>query len=643
MSSLGLGIDCGGTYTDAAVYDLDGRQVLAAAKYPTSHHDLVSCIDGVLAKLPGDLLSAVQLASVSTTLATNSIVEGKGGRACLILIGYAEDMWVNGYGSRVARVRGGHDCRGDQVDDLDEAGVLEAVRQHRDWADAFAISSYFSVRNPEHELRAARIVAAETGKPIVCGHELSMHLDAPKRATTAAINARLIPLITDLIASAQTVLAARSIKAPLMIVRGDGTLMGVETAGQRPVETILSGPAASVVGALALTGRADGVVIDVGGTTTDIAGVEGGLPRINQAGATVGGLATQVEAIDIRTMGLGGDSLIRFGRNGKLEIGPRRVLPIGMLPGAEGVAETLEALPGSGLLGRAHELMSFWTVPPGKKISAEAEGNGWVQRAVQAPLSYLGLKEEEIEPDALKTVHRLEQGEELLLAALTPTDIFNYTGETAVGDIELSRRAVETAAALLKMDPAELAAMVKEDCREIIVHELLAHLLGVNGGGKGLLDAWSRGDSVQGVRLCLNLETDILAVGAPAGVFLLPVAERLGCGCVTPPFMEVANAVGAVAGVVSHTEEVIIRRRIDGHYTAHASDGRYDFDELVEATALARSKASELASAIARATGAGEVELHEHIDEFTATSHWDQPVVLERTVRVRAVGRPRLA
>ncbi len=643
MSSLGLGIDCGGTYTDAVVYDLDGRRVLAGAKYPTSHHNLISCIDGVLDKLPADLLASVQLASISTTLATNAIVEGKGGRACLILIGYAEDMRVNAYGARVARLRGGHDCRGDMAEELDEEGVTVAVRQHRDWADAFAISSYFSVRNPEHELTAARIVAAETGKPIVCGHELSMHLDAPKRATTAAINARLIPLITDLIASAQAVLEARSIHAPLMIVRGDGTLMGVEMAAGRPVETILSGPAASVVGALALTGRADGVVIDVGGTTTDIAGVEGGLPRINQAGATVGGLATQVEAIDIRTMGLGGDSIIRVGRGGKLEIGPRRVLPIGMLPAAESVAETLRELPGAGLLARPHEALSFWTVPLGKQPPSELEGNGWVKRASGTPISYRELKDEAAEPDAIRQVHRLEEGEELLLAALTPTDIFNYTGETSVGDTELSRLAVETAAALMKIAPEELAALVKDECRETILHELLAHLLGVSNGSRGLLGAWSRGDAVQGVRLRLNLESDILAVGAPAGVFLRPVAERLSCGCVTPPFMEVANAVGAVAGVVSHTEEVIIRRRVDGHYTAHVSDGRYEFDELAEATRLARSKAAELASAIARATGAGEVELHEHMDEFTATSHWDQPVVLERTIRIRAVGRPRLS
>ncbi len=641
MSSLGLGIDCGGTYTDAVVYDLDDRQVLAAAKFPTSHHHLISCIDGVLSALPPDLLASVSLASLSTTLATNAIVEGKGGRAFLILIGYPEDMRVNAYGARVARVRGGHDCRGDRVEELDEEAVVEAVRRNREWAEAFAVSSYFSVRNPEHELAAARIVAAHTAKPIVCGHELSMHLDAAKRATTAAINARLIPLIADLIAAVKAVFEARDLRAPLMIVRGDGTLMSVETAEQRPVETILSGPAASVVGALALTGRKEGVVVDVGGTTTDIARVEAGLPRINSAGASVGGHATQVEAIDIRTMGLGGDSIIRFDRAGLPEIGPRRVLPIGMLPGAEGVASVLRELPDSGLLGRTHELLSFWTVPQGKRPQ-EQEQARMIERAAKAPLSYLELKRDDTDPKALRDVHRLEQSEDLLLASLTPTDIFNCAGETAVGDVELSRLAVETAATLRRMSPEELVEAVREVCRETIVRELLKHLLRVTDGARGLLEAWSRGGTVQGVRLRLNLESDILAVGAPAGVFLVPVAERLGCVCVTPPFMEVANAVGAVAGVVSHAEEVIIRRRVDGHYTAHASDGLYQFEDLAAATELARSKAACLAASLARAAGAGEIELQEHIDEFTAANHWDQPLVLERTVRIRAVGRPRL-
>jgi len=233
------------------------------------------------------------------------------------------------------------------------------------------------------------------------------------------------------------------------------------------------------------------VVIDVGGTTTGIAGVEGGLPCINQSGASVGGLATQVEAIDIRTMGLGGDSLIRFARNGKLEIGPRRVLPIGMLPGADHVAETLRELPSTGLLGRA-------------PLLPRTQAGGGRARFPHAGPS---------------------PGAERGLAA---------GGADAHGCLQL------------------------------------------RGGDRG------------GRHRALTLG------------------------------------------------------RGDGHYTAHVSDGRYDFEDLDRATELARSKAAELAAGIARATGAGEVELHEHMDEFTATNHRDQPLVLERTVRVRAVGRPRL-
>ena len=120
-----------------------------------------------------------------------------------------------------------------------------------------------------------------------------------------------------------------------MVVRGDGTLMGAEMALERPVETILSGPAASVVGALTVSGRREGVVIDIGGTTTDIAWVKDGLPPINSEGAVVGELATRVEAIDIRTVGLGGDSWIKLSRDGGMELGPRRVLPAALLRDAD--------------------------------------------------------------------------------------------------------------------------------------------------------------------------------------------------------------------------------------------------------------------------------------------------------------------
>jgi hypothetical protein len=165
--------------------------------------------------------------------------------------------------------------------------------------------------------------------------------------------------------------------------------------------------------------------------------------------------------------------------------------------------------------------------------------------------------------------------------------------------------------------------------------------LGAGDGERSLLEAWGSGHSIQGVKLGLHLENDILAVGAPAEVFLRPVAERLGCFCVAPACMEVANAVGAVAGIVSHSEEIIIRRRQDGTYRAHASDGSDDYEDLEAATEIARSKAAALASEIARSAGAGHIEISERIEEFT-TGAWNQTVVLERRVHVRAFGRPRL-
>jgi N-methylhydantoinase A/oxoprolinase/acetone carboxylase beta subunit len=640
---LGLGVDCGGTYTDAVVYDLDTGKVLAAAKYPTSHHDLTRCIDGVLDGLPLDLLRQARLACLSTTLATNAIVEGRGGKACLILIGYETVASVSPFGARIVRLAGGHDVRGEEIGPLDEAGLRAVAKENDSWADAFAVSAYFSVRNPVHEMRARAIIAGETGKPIVCGHELSMQLDAPRRATTAAINARLIPLITGLITSVQAILEKRGIRCPLMVVRGDGTLMGSDMALERPVETILSGPAASVVGALTLSGRREGVVIDIGGTTTDIAWVEDGLPPINSEGAVVGNLATRVEAIDIRTIGLGGDSWIKLTRDGGMELGPRRVLPIALLPDGESAREDLDKVKVSRSMWSVPDMMTFWVkAGDGEMDARDNTESELARRLASRPLSHLELKTSDLDPDTTLRLMNMSHRGEVVRASLTPTDIFNAAGESEVGDVSLSRAAVEAAAALVHISPDELIAKVKGKARAIIARQVLVFLLGLERKEKALLDMWMRGDALHGIQLDLELKAPILAAGAPAALFLTPVASFLSGECVIPPFMEVANAVGAVAGVVSHREEVIIRRQPDETYRAFVSDGRYDFPDLASATAAAGDKASTLAEEAARAAGAGELELDRHAEDFTISDPGGSALVLERKVTVRAFGRPRM-
>src|SRR5271170_2858343 len=338
---LWLGLDTGGTFTDAVLL-ADGRQVIGSAKALTTPWNLAigigHAIRAVLEEIPAGASRAdVTLVSVSTTLATNAVVENRFSPVCTLLIGFDDAMVERsgllrpGSGGSVARVQGGHGATGEESAPLDEAAVTQAVALHEPRVEAFAVAANFSVRNPEHELRARRLIRATSKKPVTCAHELSSKLDAPRRALTAALNARLTPRIRHLIEALSEVLTALGIDAPLMIVKGDGSLMKAQIALEYPVETILSGPAASVVGAGFLTGLSDFIVADMGGTTTDIAVVSGGRPVISGAGALVGLWRTMVEAVDVRTCGLGGDSEVRFDRELQLRAGPRKAMPLSLL------------------------------------------------------------------------------------------------------------------------------------------------------------------------------------------------------------------------------------------------------------------------------------------------------------------------
>src|SRR3984885_5360758 len=355
---LWLGLDTGGTFTDAVLLG-DGQRVIASAKALTTPWNLAigigKAIRAVLGLLPGGTSRKdVSLVSMSTTLATNAVVENRFSPVCTLVIGFDEAMVErsgllrHGSSGMVVRVQGGHVATGEESSPLDEAAVTRAVIEHEARVEAFAVAANFSARNPAHELRARKIIRALSPKPVTCAHELSSKLDAPRRALNAALNARLTPQISHLIEALSGVLAEEAIQAPLMIVKGDGSLMRAEIALEYPVETILSGPAASVVGAGFLTGLADFVVSDMGGTTTDVAVVVGGRPAIRAEGALVGGWRTMVEAVDVRTSGLGGDSEVCFDRQIRLRVGPRKAMPLCLLahrfPGVLGELHTAAEL-----------------------------------------------------------------------------------------------------------------------------------------------------------------------------------------------------------------------------------------------------------------------------------------------------------
>ena len=316
----------------------------------TTRHDLAIGISGAIGGLfehdPVDP-KRIGFVSLSTTLATNALVEGQGTPAALVMIGFTEaDLQRGGLGtalgqSPVVFCNGGHDGHG-RAKPLDLAPLETFLESSAGKAaHGFAVASVFAVRNPAHEIAARDMVIAKTGKPVTLSHELSARLNGPKRALTTLLNARLIPMISGLIAAVERTLQTRHIDAPLMVVRGDGSLVTAAFARERPVETILSGPAASVLGARAMTGLKRALVSDIGGTTTDVAVLEDGLPRIDPDGAMVGGHRTMVEAVAMRTFGLGGDSEVSFDErslNAKLILGPRRLIPVSLLAHEHGAA-----------------------------------------------------------------------------------------------------------------------------------------------------------------------------------------------------------------------------------------------------------------------------------------------------------------
>ncbi|MFN4143303.1 hydantoinase/oxoprolinase family protein, partial [Aestuariivirga sp.] len=335
-----IGVDTGGTYTDAAVIEALGHKVVASAKSITTKGDLsigvTGAIKAAVAKLPQGLAPEdISLVSVSTTLATNAVVEGHGSAVGVILIGFDQPMAERTGiakafpGMPIAMVSGGHDHNGEEARPLDVEALAAAVSAMP--VDAFAIASAFAVRNPAHEQRARELVAQITGKPATLSTELTSALDAPRRALTAVLNARLISRISMLISAVRRSMAELGIACPLMIVKGDGTLALAERVALKPIETVLSGPAASLVGASWLCGRKDFIMSDMGGTTTDLGILAEGRPQVAEQGAEVGGWRTMVKAIDVKTVGLGGDSEIAIGLNGKFSVGPQRVAPVSLL------------------------------------------------------------------------------------------------------------------------------------------------------------------------------------------------------------------------------------------------------------------------------------------------------------------------
>ncbi len=664
---LWLGLDTGGTFTDAVLL-ADGRRVVASAKALTTPWNLAigisKAIRAVLESLDhGASRTDVSLVSVSTTLATNAVVESRFSPVCTLVIGF-DDAMVERSGLKrhgggvVVRIQGGHTATGEESAALDETAVERAVKEHEARIEAFAVAANFSVRNPTHELRARQIVRALSPKPVTCAHELSSKLDAPRRALTAALNARLTPQIQHLIEALSRVLADESIDAPLMIVKGDGSLMKAEIALEYPVETILSGPAASVVGAGFLTGLEDFVVSDMGGTTTDIAVVSGGRPVIRAEGALVGVWRTMVEAVDVRTSGLGGDSEVRFDRQIRLRVGPRKAMPLSLL--AHNFPATLTQLRSIAELARLPEhATQFAFRNPDRTPPAHLSA---LERRVWEALELTPRHVADIVHAAsgLEVLRRFADAGLVTLAAFTPSDAMHVLdrqhgwcleaaecGARILATEERNARAVSVAASPQTICERTYEHVVRETGR-VLLAAALAHDPGLEARGEhwGVLGDRLIEDAVAGrplsslLKATLALARPLIAIGAPVGAYYPEVARRLGTSLSIPEHAAVCNAVGAVAGVVSQTVEILVNQPTFKVFRVHDPAGSQDYADSQPALEHAQRISRALALAAALRAGAADPHVETSVIEKLAHVGPGTEYLAEAVARSTATGRP---
>lgn len=661
-----LGIDTGGTFTDAVILD-DTNQIVAMAKRLTTRLELQHGIADALDALPASQLSQVELVSLSSTLTTNSAVEGRGAPVCVLLIGYDErQVKATGLASlldanSLIRVEGGHDASGNEFTALDEAALRQTILAWHKRVSAFAISASFSIRNPTHEQRAARLVTELTGKPVTCGHELAASLGAPRRAMTAALNARMIAYVKQLIETVQGLLHSHQITAPLMIVKGDGSLISADSAILQPITTVLSGPAASVNGAMMLSGRRNLIVADMGGTTTDIAVVRDGLPTLSFDGAQVGDWRPMVEAIKLYSIGLGGDSEVAFDPGRGFAIGPRRVVPMSLLVHQypelhENLLRQLDSPPGSSHNRFAMRLQEE-EVLLGQLTPDEQKA--W-ERLAQGPVEMLRAVEEECW--LARALTRLERRGLVIFSGFTPTDAAHALGISHHWDAEAARLAAIIWAKRMRRQygvgrwPEGDAQAPARDVFGRVVQAIATKLIEA-----GLHDADS---NAQQERLAASLAalilrdeagvgkapsifslhfaptSPIIAVGGPAPTYYPAVGEALGAKVELPPHGEVANAVGTLLAQVVQRVHTTVLQPIRGCFRVFLPEGPRDHYTLEGAYEMARQSGAERAEVLAWWAGAAEVQLHFEIDENRVNNDIDGEVFFEARITAVASGPP---
>ncbi len=659
-----LGIDTGGTYTDAVACNAETYEIYAEAKSLTTRQDLSVGIHNALAQLPQEYLTQAEMVSLSTTLTTNACVENKGCRALLILFGMDEesskrlgaefgvfdsdDIWYVDTGTHM-------DGTIDRIPDWD--AFAQKIRDEAACYEAFALVEIYARKTGACLEQKARDIIHEISPcPVVCGHELFNELNVLKRGANALLNARLVPLISRFLEAIDKAMEELGIHAAVRIVRSDGTLMSRDFAVKHPIETLLCGPVASVMGAEKLTGCENAMIVDMGGTTSDIALMKHSIPVRVEDFVHIGGWTTFMKGLFIDTFGLGGDTGVRY-RNGKLELDVQRLIPSCIL-----AAQYPEILPELKQLAKGkkhtrfiHEYLVLQHMPSDKDDYTKEELA--ICKLIQKRPYSLGDIAKKLKL-SIYDIHteRLERNGIILRSGLTPTDIMHLKGDFQAFHTQASLYTASFVAHNLEISVEELCDQVYSKAKYRLFRNLARILMErenpeLQQKDTAILDyilekQWneyeqrtdhSKNDPSESFSFHIKSCMSIIGLGGPSSIFVPDVAKALGVTAIVPELSQVANALGAALGNITFSVTVTVdclygyEGKSTG-LTVTSSGERipFELDDLEQAVSYAKKRAEFLALKESKERGIlGEPDTKTEVTEkmYPDTDMLDQVIV----------------
>ena len=647
-----LGLDTGGTYTDGVLIDTETEHVKAKSKALTTKYDLNigigKCIDDLKIHNP----DGVKMVSLSTTLATNAVVEGTWGKAGLIICGgNLKDSVPTKY---IERIAGKTDIKGNVIIPASEEHICRAVDRLKTRVEAIAVSSYASVRNPQEELKIKKIAEERCGLPVFCAHELTGSLGFAERTNTAVLNAGLIGIVRDFIEATKISLKSKGIDAEIMIVKSDGSLMREKMALKRPIETILSGPAASAIGALKLTGERNAIILDMGGTTIDIAEITDGTIKTGDGCASIAGWQTRVNALEVSTYGIGGDSHIVASDGIKMRVGPQKAEPISRVSSIYDniICEIRDIQNDPDLSKSEKERLSrcYCLTEKDGCHNGDIVRNMIINCLTDRPhsMGYLVGKAGDNISEILK---EMIKSSEINIVDITPTDLLHITGKYSEWDPSAARIRAEIVASAAEMSIDDFVSNSEEAvyrriytaCMQAVsdFEEKNISLKG-DAAAEYLIDKMFSNTGNDFLRASCRLKKQVIAVGAPVKTWLPCIAEKLNTGIVIPEDADVANAVGSAFGEINEAVEALIRKENDKRiYNLYLPDERQVFYSKKAAVEEAEIRLITLAKEKALLAGCSSPEIRvEKDDRYINPFGEKRRKYTETHIKVSANGRP---